>query len=103
MSPEIVKRQEYCGFKSDIWACGIILFSMMFGRTPFRAQSERELYTKIGKGNFGFPDEVYSTYEEFKSLKVSAGAKKLLKKILQVGQAKRPSAEDILSDEWLLY
>ena len=57
MSPEIVTRKEYCGKQIDVWALGIILFSLVYGRTPFRAESERDLYRKIAKGVFEFPDE----------------------------------------------
>lgn len=57
---------------------------MIFGRTPFRAETERELYRKIAKGSFYFPDEVYKSQEEFKELRVSARVKNLLKKIIVV-------------------
>lgn len=65
MSPEIVSKKEYCGKQVDLWALGVILYSMVFGRTPFRAENERELYRKISKGSFYFPDEVYAKHEEF--------------------------------------
>lgn len=57
---------------------------MIFGRTPFRAENERELYRKIAKGSFYFPDEVYKSQEEFSDLRVSSGAKSILKRILVV-------------------
>ena len=57
MSPEIVTKKDYCGKQVDVWALGIILFNMLYGRCPFRAENERELYRKIAKGSFGFPDE----------------------------------------------
>jgi MAP/microtubule affinity-regulating kinase len=100
MSPEIVCKKDYCGKQSDIWALGVILYSMIFGRTPFRADSERELYRKIAKGAFYFPDEAYRNQEEFRDLKVSPQAKHLLKKILILNGDHRPSCDDILRDEW---
>jgi serine/threonine protein kinase len=101
MAPEIVSKKDYCGKQADVWALGVILYSMLFGRTPFRAENERELYRKIAKAQFYFPDEVYKTTEEFKDLRVSAQAKGLIKKILVLQGDQRLNCQDILRDEWL--
>ena len=55
---------------------------MVFGRCPFRGENEKDLYRKIAKAIFYFPDEVYGKNEEFKYMKVSSSLKNLLKKIL---------------------
>ena len=47
MSPEIVKKNEYNGFKADIWALGVVLYVMLTGRFPFKAKTEKELFTRI--------------------------------------------------------
>lgn len=73
---------------------------MVFGRTPFRAENERELYRKIAKGSFYFPDEVYAKQEEFKEVKVSALLKGLFKRIFVVNRDKRPTCDEILKEEW---
>lgn len=100
MSPEIVSKKDYCGKQTDVWALGVIIFSMIYGRTPFRAENERELYRKIAKGILLFPDDHCKQQEEFRDLKVSPGAKNLLKRILVVNGDNRPTCSDILSDEW---
>ena len=68
MSPEIVTKRDYCGKQTDVWALGVILFSMLFGRTPFRAENERELYRKIAKGAYNYPDDQYKQEVEFRDL-----------------------------------
>ena len=36
MCPEIVKKIEYFGKPADIWALGILLYVMLYGKFPFR-------------------------------------------------------------------
>ena len=55
MSPEICAKASYDGPSCDIWAVGVILFTILFGYQPFKAPSEKELYKKIIKGNFIMP------------------------------------------------
>ena len=37
MSPEIVSKKEYSGPAADVWACGVLLFALLTGTTPFKA------------------------------------------------------------------
>jgi serine/threonine protein kinase len=52
MSPEIVGKREYIGSAVDIWAAGVLLYSMLCGIMPFKAANERDLYRKIQRGVF---------------------------------------------------
>lgn len=47
MAPEIVGRREYLGPSADVWALGVILYSLLSGKFPFKAGSDKELYLKI--------------------------------------------------------
>lgn len=47
MAPEIVSKNEFLGPPADIWALGIILYTILSGTFPFKAPSDRELYKKI--------------------------------------------------------
>ena len=57
MAPEIVKKQEYDAKATDIWALGILAYRMLYGVPPFKAPTEKELYSKIMKGTYYFPNE----------------------------------------------
>ena len=46
MAPEIVLRKKY-NEKADLWSIGVILFQIIYGRTPIAAASFPELITKI--------------------------------------------------------
>jgi 5'-AMP-activated protein kinase catalytic alpha subunit len=43
VAPEIMKDQGYNGFKSDVWSLGIILFALVCGTLPFKANALPEL------------------------------------------------------------
>ena len=80
MAPEIVKKNEYSGFASDIWALGIVLFVMLTGRFPFKGNTEKELFNRILVGNYLSP--ACMGFE----------TKHLVSKMLTVDPQKRPSA-----------
>ena len=46
MAPEVVLRKKY-NEKADLWSIGVILFQMMYGRTPIIADSLIDLVDKI--------------------------------------------------------
>jgi serine/threonine protein kinase len=56
MAPEIFISNGYLGVYVDIFAMGVILFSLVFGRPPFRIASMQDnLYKNI----------VYHDYQKF--------------------------------------
>mmetsp|Transcript_82849 Transcript_82849/g.114458 ORF Transcript_82849/g.114458 Transcript_82849/m.114458 type:complete len:96 (+) Transcript_82849:150-437(+) len=58
MSPEIVAKREYMGPPADIWASGVVLYALLCGTFPFKSGSEKELFRRIQKGNFSYPDNL---------------------------------------------
>ena len=54
MSPEIVGNQAYNGASADIWACGVMLYALLTGTVPFKAQTEKELFRKIQRGVYSY-------------------------------------------------
>ena len=58
MAPEIVQKKEYDGKAVDMWALGVLLFTMLTGTFPFRGISETDLYYKIQRGNYRVPETV---------------------------------------------
>ena len=55
MAPEIVLKTEYCGPPADIWAMGVLLFTILSGQFPYRGATDEELYNKICKADYNLP------------------------------------------------
>lgn len=60
MAPEILVAQDLqgeCGysFAADIWALGIIMYTMLVGRPPFETSKVEETYTRIKDVAYTFP------------------------------------------------
>ena len=90
MAPEVLtgKYTEKC----DVWALGVILYIMLCGKPPFYSQNEEELKRKICSLDFNFD------YKEFDN--VSEDAKNIIRAML-VEVDKRPSASEILENNWI--
>ena len=90
-APEMLLGNNYNGLASDIWSCGIVLFTMVCGYLPFEEETNEKLYKKI-----------YSTKLEIPE-RISSQCKDLLNKLLVVNPKKRPSLEEIKNHKFLNY
>ena len=90
MPPEIVNKVKYIPFYSDIWSLGVLLYAMLFGYFPFKANKEEILFKLINEGKLVFPNHI----------EVSDEVKQLLLKIIVIEPKKRLSLEEILNDPW---
>ncbi|KAJ1914286.1 Cell cycle serine/threonine-protein kinase cdc5/MSD2 [Tieghemiomyces parasiticus] len=92
LAPEVVNRpREGHSYEVDIWALGIVMYSMLYSKPPFhvsggpkQAQS-KALYQKITHEDIRFPETPY----------VSLEAKQLILALLCKDPEKRPSASRI--------
>ncbi|XP_014221467.1 testis-specific serine/threonine-protein kinase 3-like [Trichogramma pretiosum] len=88
-SPEILRGIPYKPQLSDIWAAGVVLYTMVFGRLPFDESVWSKLLKQV-QSKVVFPD----------TPKVSRPCRALIVRIL-VPQRLRPQIPEILSDEWM--
>jgi len=89
-APEMISGSSYNGLASDIWSCGVVLYCMLCGRLPFDENNIKELYRKITFGEYVIPS------------RLSAEAKDLLTKILEVDPDKRITLNQIKKHPWML-
>ena len=92
MAPEIVNKEKYIAQYSDLWSLGVLFFAMLYGRFPFRAKTQEELFVKINEANVIFPDDIEVNYK----------IKDLLRKIFVVIPTQRISLNEILNELILL-
>ncbi|KAL6138980.1 hypothetical protein ACLB2K_064258 [Fragaria x ananassa] len=88
VAPEVINRKGYDGAKADIWSCGVVLFVLLAGYLPFHDANLMELYRKIGKGEFKFPN--WFTPE----------VRRLLSKIFDPNPNTRISLPKVMQSSW---
>ena len=66
VSPEVLAEQP-AGFGSDIWALGIMLYQMYYGKTPFKEKSNYLIFKKIEQLKIDFSPK-FNVPEEAKDL-----------------------------------
>ena len=90
LAPEIVLDKGYEGYWSDIWSLGVLLFCMVCGTVPFKANTLSDLHKAILMGKYEFP--------EF----LSEGVRDLIRKMLQIVPNKRIPLENVIKHPWIL-
>jgi serine/threonine-protein kinase ULK/ATG1 len=89
MGPEILSYKKYDA-KADLWSVGAVLYEMITGRPPFRAQNHLELLKKIQESNdqIPFPDE------KNHDIVIGEDLKDLVRKLLKKDPVERLSFEE---------
>nr|XP_019958250.1 PREDICTED: serine/threonine-protein kinase NIM1 [Paralichthys olivaceus] len=89
-APELFRDEHYVGIFVDIWALGVMLFFMMTGTMPFRAETVAKLKRCILEGAYILPSWV------------SEPCQRLIRGILQPVPSDRCTVEQMIGCEWLL-
>ncbi|XP_030274235.1 serine/threonine-protein kinase NIM1 [Sparus aurata] len=89
-APELFRDEHYVGIFVDIWALGVMLFFMVTGTMPFRADTVAKLKRCILDGAFVLPSWVPDACQ------------RLIRGILQPIPSDRCTVEQMMGCEWLL-
>lgn len=87
IAPEILKDKGYT-FSVDLWSAGVVLFAMLYGTVPFKANNMEELHKLIVKGKYQLKDDI------------SLEARNLLRGLLEVNPEKRLTIKQIYRHKW---
>ncbi|XP_040594281.1 inactive serine/threonine-protein kinase PLK5 isoform X2 [Mesocricetus auratus] len=86
-APEVVSRHGH-SCKSDIWALGCIMYTVLTGTPPFTATPLSEMYQNIRDGHYPEPTHL------------SPSARNLISRLLAPDPAERPSLDHLLEDDF---
>lgn len=89
IAPEIIRDRGYEGGSCDIWSAGVVLFAMLYGTVPFKANNMSDLQKMIRKARYTLKDDI------------SEDARDLLKGLLETDPTMRLSIGQILEHDWL--
>ncbi|CAH8433618.1 unnamed protein product [Schistosoma margrebowiei] len=99
LAPEVLmcgyyEDQPPYGQPVDIWACGVIMYTLLAGCPPFWNRKEHLMLRQIMEGRFSFPSPEWDD--------ISESAKDLICKILVVDSSVRLTALDSLNHAFFL-
>ena len=86
MAPEIVGSENY-DYGVDIWSLGILLYELLYGHSPFKANNTKNVIINIKLHELTYDDT---------NKKVSKSCKDLIQKLLNNNPQKRYKIKDIL-------
>ena len=93
MAPEIIKKQPY-NCQVDIWALGVLTYIMLSGKPPFKGKTKEAILAQVVSKNINYSSEYWKN--------TSKEARNFIKKMLIRDPNLRPSAEELLKDEWII-
>ncbi|XP_017885777.1 phosphorylase b kinase gamma catalytic chain, skeletal muscle/heart isoform isoform X3 [Ceratina calcarata] len=93
LAPEVLKcnmfeNAEGYGYEVDIWACGVIMFTLLVGCPPFWHRKQMVMLRNIMEGKYSFTSPEWADITE--------APKDLIRKLLVVDPKKRISIVDAL-------
>lgn len=91
VSPELLLGLPY-DFSVDLWSIGCVIYMLVAGYPPFKAENHRALFRKIRDGDFVFHGASWKN--------VSIEAKQLITHLLTVNVSKRWTAKEALECAW---
>ncbi|XP_050674121.1 uncharacterized protein LOC126971759 isoform X2 [Leptidea sinapis] len=57
ISPDVLLCKPYLGKPSDMWALGVVLYTMLYGQFPFCDTSLAQLFNRIQTANYNIPPD----------------------------------------------
>lgn len=92
LAPEILEKGKGHDEKVDLWAIGVIAYTLAVGKAPFHASTKEEIYKKLRSGTYTWPELSATTNQ-------SADLRDLVSSLL-VPEEQRPLPDMIVSHQF---
>lgn len=86
ISPDVLCGKPYIGKPSDMWALGVVLFTMLYGQFPFYDSIPTQLFNKIKSADYTIPNDG----------RVSEGTIELIRHLLVLDPHQRMTASELV-------
>lgn len=63
LAPEVLKHTKY-DKSIDYWSLGCLMYQMVIGRPPFKADTKHHLYEQIVNDDPEFPEDIDSSFKD---------------------------------------
>jgi polo-like kinase 1 len=91
IAPEILEGKTGYSYEVDIWNLGVIMYTLLIGKSPFETSDVKKTYTKIKMNSYTFPEHVI----------LSESSKNLIQNILLLDPSKRLTLEEIMAHPFM--
>ncbi|ORX62798.1 Pkinase-domain-containing protein [Hesseltinella vesiculosa] len=92
VAPEVLLRKKY-GAPVDMWAVGVITYTLLCGYQPFQAEDQAELTDEITHARYEFHERYWRN--------VSQDAKDFIRSCLTLDPENRLTASEALKNKWM--
>jgi serine/threonine protein kinase len=92
LAPEILEKGKGHDEKVDLWAIGVIAYTLAVGKAPFHASTKEEIYKKLKSGTYAWPELSTTTNQ-------SSDLRNLVASLL-VPEEERPIPDQIVSQNF---
>lgn len=92
LAPEILEKGKGHDEKVDLWAIGVIAYTLAVGKAPFHASTKEEIYKKLKSGTYAWPELSATTNQ-------SSDLRNLVSSLL-VPEEQRPVPDEIVSQSF---
>ncbi len=101
VAPEVLK--ESYDEKCDVWSCGVVMYILLCGESPFPGKTDEEIVSNVKKGMVFFKRKAYDESRGIEPIwkMISEEAKDLVKKMMKYRPEERLSAAEASTHPWL--